>query len=145
MRVNTLICKKNTLWLLIILLLAGCVQYVGYDQVDPLVKKYFTALQNHDMDTVMAMYSEEFFKAGYPRDAWRKKLNRLTEELGEITGFSFRNKQADSRFSGKFFIYQYDTLHDGKRAQHILTFVQPVDDKEIKLVGHMIKVKGSQF
>jgi hypothetical protein len=93
----------------------------------------------------MAMYSDDFFER-FPKESWRQKLQRLTTELGPIKAYSFRNKQADSRFSGKFYIYQYDTIHESggkeKRAKHTITFIQPVNSAEIKLVGHMIKAPG---
>jgi hypothetical protein len=122
----------------------GCTRHAGYAQVDPLVKNYFEAFKAQDMDTVLNMYSEEFFEA-FPRPMWRGKLEKLFQELGPAESYSFRNKQADSRFSGKFFIYQYDTVHGEQRAKHVLTFVQHVSEEEIKLVGHMIKAKGFEM
>lgn len=127
--------------LFVILLFTGCVQHASESVVDPLAKQYFESLKNKDLDKVMDMYSEDFFQA-MPKEAWRQKLEGLTQQLGDISAYSFRNKQADSRYSGKFYIYQYDTIHNDKRAKHILTFIQPVDSDEIKLVGHMIKAKG---
>lgn len=121
--------------------LTSCGRHAGYTQVDPLVEQYFSALQNKDYDLAMSMYSEDFFKA-FPKQAWRKKLEDFIQQVGDVTAYSFRNKQSDTRFSGKFFIYQYDTIHGDARAKHILTFVQPVDDDSIKLVGHRIRAKG---
>ncbi len=131
--------------IIVMLLSAGCGQYASVSSVDPLAKEYFEALQAGDLDKAMSMYSEDFF-ASFPREVWLQKLKRLTAELGPIKAYSFRNKQADSRFSGKFYIYQYDTIHESggkeKRAKHTITFIQPVNSTEIKLVGHMIKAQG---
>lgn len=135
-------------YLAIILLVfsAGCGQYASVSSVDPLAKEYFEALKAGNLDKVMGMYSEDFFKS-FPEETWRQQLQRLTTELGPIKAYSFRNKQADSRFSGKFYIYQYDTIHkssDGKekRAKHTITFIQPVNSSDIKLVGHRIVAPG---
>lgn len=127
-------------------LFAGCTQYSNVSAVDPMAKALFEALKNGDLDKVMSMYDDEFF-IRFSKEEWRHKLQRLTTELGPIKAYSFRNKQADSRFSGKFYIYQYDTIHEGKnnhetRAKHTITFIQPINSPEIKLVGHMIKAKG---
>ena len=96
--------------MLLLLIATGCTQYANVSAVDPLAKEYFEALKSGDLDKAMDMYSEDFFQQ-FPREVWREKLQRLTTELGPIKAYSFRNKQADSRFSGKFYIYQYDTIH----------------------------------
>ena len=122
----------------------GCGQHASVSAVDPLAKEYFEALKVGDLDKAMDMYSDDFFNR-FPRDAWRQKLQRLSTELGPIKAYSFRNKQADSRYSGKFYIYQYDTIHESvekdKRAKHTITFIQPISSKDIKLVGHMIQAR----
>jgi hypothetical protein len=131
--------------IVLLLLSAGCSQHASVSSVDPLAKEFFEALKNGNIDKAMAMYSDDFFER-FPKESWRQKLQRLTTELGPIKAYSFRNKQADSRFSGKFYIYQYDTIHESggkeKRAKHTITFIQPVNSAEIKLVGHMIKAPG---
>lgn len=121
--------------------LASCGQQAKVASVDPLAKEFFEALKNNDLDKVMGMYSEDFFN-GIPRELWRQKLENLTKQLGPISGYSFRNKQADSRYSGKFYIYQYDTIHNGKRAKHTVTFIHPVTGGAIKIAGHRIKAPG---
>ena len=130
----------------LLIYMAGCVQQTNVSAVDPLAKAYFEALKNGEIDKALDMYSDDFFKQ-VPREAWKEKLQRLTAELGPIKAYSFRNKQADSRFSGEFYIYQYDTIHSGpngkeKRAKHTVTFIQPVNSNKIKIAGHMIKAEG---
>jgi len=131
--------------LLALLFSAGCTQHASVASVDPLAKEYFDALQAGDLDKAMSMYAEDFFTR-FPRETWRQKLQRLITDLGPIKSYSFRNKQADSRYSGKFYIYQYDTIHqrDDKeqRAKHTITFIQSVDSADIKLVGHRIVAPG---
>ena len=129
--------------LFLLIFSSGCGRQTNVSAVDPLAKEYFEALKNDDLDKVLNMYSADFYKQ-VPREVWREKLQRLTAELGPIKSYSFRNKQADSRFSGEFYIYQYDTVHSGpngteKRAKHTVTFIQPVSSNEIKIAGHMIK------
>lgn len=132
-------------FLFLALVAAGCTQHASVAAVDPIAKEFFEALKNGDLDKAMSMYSEDFF-ARYPQETWRQRLQRLTAELGPIKSYSFRNKQADTRYSGKFYIYQYDTIHEGgsggQRAKHTVTFIQPVDSDDIKLVGHRIVAPG---
>jgi hypothetical protein len=132
-------------FIILLALSTGCGQHASVASVDPLAKEFFEALKSSNLDKAMDMYSEDFFNR-FPKETWRQKLQRLNTELGPIKAYSFRNKQADSRFSGKFYIYQYDTIHESggeeKRAKHTITFIQPVNSADIKLVGHMIKAPG---
>ncbi len=98
----------------------------------------FQAWQRGDYDAVLAEYDETFFQ-GRSRAQWRKHLEDLLAERGPLREWHLRRSQADSRFSGKFFIYEYETVHDGnKRLHHLMTFLWPVDEDTIKLVGHKI-------
>jgi len=108
------------------------------EKLDTLAKNYFAELQAQNIDKVLEYYSDEFFNI-HPKPMWRDRLTKLLEKFGPIDVISLANKQADTRFSGKFFIYQYNTVHGKKRIKHILTWVLPVDGGEVKLVGHMIK------
>jgi len=108
------------------------------EQLDALSRQYFVDLQANNLDQVLEYYADDFFKL-HPKPVWRDRLNKLLEKFGPIDVISLANKQADTRFSGKFFIYQYNTIHGKKRIKHILTWVLPVDGGKLKLVGHMIK------
>lgn len=107
--------------------------------VDDTAKAYFEALQSGDLEKVMTFYAEDFFKT-IPREQWQERLQHLLQDQGPVQSYSLAGKQADTRYSAKFYIYQYNTQHAGKRVQHILTFIRPVDDtSKVKLVGHGIK------
>ena len=127
----------HLIWLLPIVLLSACSPPQKPVKVDHLPQEFFTALKANDLDGAMAFYSKDFFKSR-PQEQWRTHLAQLLQQHGPIDKISLRNKQADTRYSGKFYIYQYDTVHGSKRLKHILTFVRPVDSDEVKLVGHKI-------
>jgi hypothetical protein len=108
----------------------------------PEVNKLFSSLQAKDVDTALTFYSEDFYK-GIPREAWKLRLQQFLEVMGPIESVKIRNSQADTRYSGKFFIYQLETRHQGeKKARHIVTYILPVDGSDVKLVGHKITAKG---
>lgn len=106
----------------------------------PVCEKLFTALQADDLDTALTFYSDEFYK-GIPREQWRARLQQLTAELGPIKRFKLRNQQADTRYSGKFYILEFETEHQAGKARHILTFIQPVNKEGTFLVAHKITSK----
>ena len=73
-------------------------------KLDAKTKQIFADLQSQDLEKVLGFYSEEFFDI-HPKQVWHSRLNSLFEQFGPIERISFINKQADTRFSGKFFIY----------------------------------------
>lgn len=109
-------------------------------EVDQVVKNLVAAFQQGDVDKIMSFYGDDFYKNRDP-DQWRMELQDLFSKYGKVHTVSMRNKQADTRFSAKFYIYQFDTLHDNnKRLKHTLTLIRPVNDSgRIVVVGHLIK------
>ncbi len=98
----------------------------------------FRALQAEDYDAALAQYDEGFFKTQSPQ-VWRDKLEALQAERGPPREWHLRRSQTDTRVSGIFFLHEYTTVHDGyKRLHHLMTFLWPVNEKEIRLLGHKI-------
>lgn len=108
----------------------------------PKVNALFTALQKGDIDKALTFYSDKFYK-GIPKDEWRQRLQAFLDQMGPITSFRIRNHQADTRFSGIFFVFELETVHEGgKKAEHILTYILPVNEDKVDLVAHKITAKG---
>jgi hypothetical protein len=136
--------QHNTLYTflltLALMLTTACSPPASDTEVDKVVEKLITAFHEGNVDKIMSFYGEEFYKNRDP-DQWRMELNDLFSKYGKVQSVSMRNKQADTRFSGKFYIYQFDTLHNyNKRLKHTLTLIRPVNERDkIVVVGHMIK------
>jgi hypothetical protein len=97
------------------------------------------ALKAGDLDTALAQYDKGFFKMRSAAD-WRQRLQAISDERGPLHKYVLRRSQADTRFSGKFYILEYEGFYDGnKRVNHILTLVRPVGKDEVQLVGHKLK------
>jgi len=107
--------------------------------VDELVGDYFNTFVAGDIDKLLSYYSEEFLRMS-PKETWQARLQEIFTKYGKATKFSIAGKQVDTRYSGKFYIYRYDTWHtNNKRIKHIITYRRPVDnDSKILLVGHKI-------
>lgn len=135
----------RTLFIVLLLaLLAACTTGDGNPNTDsnPIVEEkaaaVFNGMKSGDYDAVLAQYDDGFFKM-QSRDEWREELKRVMAERGPMTEWHLRRSQADTRFSGKFFLYEYETVHDGnKRLHHLMTFLWPVSEDEIILLGHKI-------
>ena len=96
------------------------------------------AIKDQDYDLVLKQYPESFF-AREPSEAWVEKLKRIAVDRGPMRSFELKKSQADTRFSGKFYILEYMAVYDGdKRANHLITFIAPVDGGDIKIIGHKI-------
>ena len=133
---------RFSIFFMFLLALAACNKPMPNLDLKPEVDKLFSALQAKDFDTMLPMYSDRFYKS-IPREQWRMHLQRFTDHMGPMESYRITHTQADTKFSGKFFVFLLDTRHEGKKkAKHVVTFILPVDDDEVKLIGHKITAKG---
>jgi hypothetical protein len=100
--------------------------------------KLLEALKAEDYETLLAQYDESFLKT-HSSQAWVEQLKEQMAERGTMRSYVLRKAQADTRFSGKFFILEYESVHDGnKRLHHLLTLRSPVEGGDIQLIGHKV-------
>lgn len=106
--------------------------------VEALAGDLLEAIKAQDFERLTDVYHESFFKTRSPQ-AWADELRAFLAERGPMQAYMLRKSQADTRFSGKFYILEYETVHDGnKRLHHLLTIVSPVEGGGLRLVGHKI-------
>jgi len=133
---------RPSILILFLLFLTACNMPMPDLDLEPEVNKLFSALQAEDYDTMLPMYSDKFYKS-IEREHWRLSLKQFSEHMGPMESYRIRYKQADTKFSGKFFVFQMETRHEGqKKARHVLTFVLPFDGGDVGLVAHKITAKG---
>jgi len=134
--------NRQRLLLVLVLLLAGCNMPMPNLDLEPEVNKLFTALQAKDFDTMLPMYSDNFYKSIH-KEQWRSRLQQFMDHMGPMESYRISHTQADTKFSGKFFVFMLDTRHEGKKkAKHVVTFILPVDGGDVILIGHKITAKG---
>lgn len=96
------------------------------------------AIKAEEYAQALGFYHESFFKIRTP-EGWVDELKAYLAERGPMQTYHLRRSQADTRFSGKFYILEYETVHTGnKRLHHLLTLVRPVEGGDIRLLGHKI-------
>lgn len=140
---------KKTVFLLcslsLVLFIAGC-EGEGERALNPStnpaveaqVGVLLEALRDGDYERVNQQYNESFFNRRDSQE-WTDYLKKLVAERGPMSTYRLRRAQADTRFSGKFYILEYETVHTGdKRLHHILTLLLPVTGGDIQLVGHKL-------
>lgn len=98
----------------------------------------FAAMQSGEGAQIVAQYNKGFF-AKRSEQEWLDNMKAMMAERGPMRGHHLRRSQADTRFSGKFYILEYETVHTGqKRLHHVVTFLLPVEGGAIQLNGHKI-------
>lgn len=106
--------------------------------VESRVGTLLEAIKAQDFEQATAQYDEIFFKIRAPQ-TWVDTLKAHLAERGPMTSYHLRRSQADTRFSGKFYILEYETVHEGsKRLHHLITLRRPVEGGGIQLIGHKI-------
>lgn len=96
------------------------------------------AIKDQDYDRVIKQYPASFFNRE-PSEAWIERLKRIIVDRGSMRSFKLVKSQADTRFSGKFYILEFMAVYDGnKRANHLITFLAPVEGGDVKIIGHKI-------
>ncbi|NOX90988.1 MAG: hypothetical protein GXP18_00630 [Gammaproteobacteria bacterium] len=106
--------------------------------IEALAGKLFDAIQKGNDEEIIQQYNEVFFAKRSPQQ-WLDNIKALIAERGPMRAYHLRRSQADTRFSGKFYMLEYETVHTGnKRLHHVLTFVLPVTGGDIQLNGHKI-------
>lgn len=106
--------------------------------IEALAGTLFDAIQRDDNESVIKQYNSAFF-AKRSSEQWLDNLKVLMAERGPMRAYHLRRSQADTRFSGKFYMLEYETVHTGKkRLHHVLTFLLPVTGGDIQLNGHKI-------
>lgn len=106
--------------------------------VEARVNTLLETIKAQDFEQVIAQYDESFFNTRAPQ-AWVDTLKAHLAERGPMQSHILRKSQADTRFTGKFYILEYETVHDGsKRLHHLITLLRPVEGGDIQLIGHKI-------
>lgn len=114
-------------------LLSACMAPKPQEDVSTVVNQFYAALSQGDYPRAMSYYSADFFRNQTP-EAWLKTL----KSLGKIEVVEVIQRQADTRFSGKFYIIEFHTRHQGRPARETLTLVLSNDSDKIKIFGHKI-------
>ena len=127
-------------YVVVLLLISACSDRGSNAVSNPVVEaraaELLESIKAEDYARTSAQYQEGFFRS-HTQEAWVDELKQLAAERGPMQAYHLRRSQSDTRFSGKFYILEYEAVHDGnKRVHHLITFLAPVEGGDIQLVGH---------
>lgn len=98
------------------MILIACEKQLPTKDVEPIAKGLFEELKKGDVETALNFYSDEFYET-IPRGEWKKKLQTFLEKVGPIKSYRIRSTQADTRFSGRFYIFTLETIHQAETVE----------------------------
>lgn len=132
--------KSRILILLIsVVLLSACsVSGVSNQTAATKGKALYEAIKSGDIDKAIEQYADKFFEMR-SRDQWREQLDDMKQQLGELQSYEITKLSSDTRFSGKFFIFEYKVVYSNGKTWETLTMVNPIDTKDVELIAHKIK------
>lgn len=111
--------------------------------VEQFGRGFFSALQSREFDRALTFYDDEFFKTR-SREQWKSQLQDMQTRLGDLQAAELKRKQADLRYSGKFYIFEYRVTYAREVAWETVTLFVPNGRDEVRVFGHTIKAKGSE-
>lgn len=122
---------------LVMALLAGCTEEASEEQVAPMVEEYFATLEAKDYDKLLTFYHDDFFNL-QTKQEWLDHLNFVRATLGEIQNIKLKQKQVNTVFSGRRFIYEYSLKYEKGFAKETVMFFQEINTDVIKVHMHKI-------
>lgn len=99
------------------------------------------SLKQGNIEEAMEKYSEKFFEMK-SRESWREQLENINKKVGQIQTYEIKQLSSDTRYSGKFFIFEYKVVHANGATWQTLTLVNPNNTQDAELIGHKIKILG---
>ncbi len=131
--------KARFFWgCLLLTALYGC---VGTDPSEAAarerVEKFYEALQNRQFEQALSFYDKTFFVRQSPED-WRAYLEEVQTRLGRLKTTTLANVEVHTLFSGRQFMYTFDTTYDRGGATETLVLFKKIDQDGIRIVAHHI-------
>lgn len=82
---------------------------------------------------------KEFFTARVDSE-WKAYYDAISKEMGPIVSIKLSRQQADDRFSGRFYTFQYSIKHENGFTKEIVTLIQEINsDADLKVFAHRIE------
>ena len=102
--------------------------------------KFINATTSGNYDEAFKYVDKKEFFAARSDDEWIKYYKAVSETMGPIVSIKLSRHQADDRFSGRFYTFQYSIKHENGFTKEIVTLIQQINtDKDLKIFAHRIE------
>jgi len=125
---------------LLFVVVAGCTKEASEEQVSPLMDEYIETYKAKDFEKLLTYYHPEFFNVQSEK-AWVEHLQHVRATMGEVASVKLKQKQVNTVFSGRRFIYEYSVKYEKGYAKEVIMFVQKIGTEGIKVQMHKIDSK----
>jgi len=107
---------------------------------------YFEGVRSHQYDTVLALYSPDFFKVT-PKEKWRATLSAFPGLLGELQSYQLVNWQSKAKRSvgfgmaqdGTYMTFVYAVRYSLKSSIETFVLFIPKGASSMTIIAHNIK------
>jgi len=132
--------KKFALLVMISFLGACQAPNISTDVATEIAEKFIAATTSANYDEAFKLVNEKEFFIVRDRETWIEYYKAISKELGPIISVKLSRHQADDRFSGRFYTYQFSIKHEGGFTKEIVTLIQEINTKEeLKVFAHRIE------
>jgi len=129
-----------SLLLLLAMILWGCSN--GAEESDQearqIVNEYLRAIKDEQFKTAASYYPEE------ARQQWYDFLVKAQQDKGLLKEIETENVEANTVYSGKFFLIFIHTYNEKRNAREIITVLKKITDEKPYIVSHKIKLDRLQ-
>lgn len=103
-----------------------------------LADQFYQAQLQGNIDRALTYYSPS-----RTPEEWRALLDNTHRQLGELKAYHFKRQEVNTAMSGRFYVFEYNTEYaNAKAVSETLTLFNKVNDKETKIVSHVITAEG---
>ncbi|MDD5070767.1 MAG: DUF4019 domain-containing protein [Candidatus Omnitrophica bacterium] len=126
-----------------LLLVSGCQSLPTKDLAQITVDKYFKEIASKNIDSVLTLYGEQFFKVT-DRNQWRATLLKLVSTMGNYQSHKLQNFRVYSGESqtgfGTFMIMTFSVKYSRFSSTETFTLIK--DPEQYKIIGHNISSRA---
>jgi len=124
-----------------IVTLWGCqAPSISKDVAKEIADKFINATSSGNYEEAFKHVNKKEFFAMRSDDRWIAYYDAISKEMGPIVSIKLSRHQADDRFSGRFYTFQYSIKHENGFTKEIVTMIQQINtDEELKVFAHRIE------
>ena len=113
---------------------------ISKDVAREIAENFIHATTSGDYEKAFTYVNPKEFFAARSDDQWKAYYAAISKEMGPVISIKLSMEQADDRFSGRFYTYQYSIKHENGFTKEILTLIQEINSKEdLKVFAHRIE------
>jgi len=113
---------------------------ISKDVAKEIADNYIAATTSGNYNEAFTYVNTKEFFSARSDDQWKAYFDAIAKEMGPIVSIKLSHQQADDRFSGRFYTFQYSIKHENGFTKEIITMIQEINSKaDLKIFAHRIE------